>query len=137
MNAAYHKTISVADMQPVVDESAQPLESPSTSRTGIVRPLEKTGGSPSQYWLHDEDRILLRKLAAWLAVQGERPTDSLVIRSVLGTAACGPELLNAYRQAAQLDGRLKGRKTRKDNVVPLPKIVPKMESVTGSHDKDI
>jgi hypothetical protein len=67
-------------------------------------------GKPVQFWLHDEDRKLVRELSAWLAGQGERPTDSLVIRSALRVANAGGELLKAYRQASQLDGRLKQHK---------------------------
>src|ERR1700756_5644709 len=33
----------------------------------------KSQGLPVQFWLHDEDRRLIRELAAWLAGQGERP----------------------------------------------------------------
>ena len=68
-------------------------------------------GKPVQFWLHDEDRQLVRELAAWLAGQGIRPTDSMVIRAALRMAKTGGELLDAARQAAQLDGRLKQHKT--------------------------
>ncbi len=68
-------------------------------------------GKPVQFWLHEEDRRLVRELAAWLAGQGIRPTDSLVIRAALRMAKTGGELLDAARQSAQLDGRLKQRKT--------------------------
>ncbi len=68
-------------------------------------------GKPVQFWLHDEDRQLVRELAAWLAGQGERPTDSMVIRSALRMAHTNDDLLKAYRQASQLDGRLKQHKT--------------------------
>lgn len=67
-------------------------------------------GKPVQFWLHDEDRQIVRELAAWLAGQGIRSTDSMVIRAALRTAKTGAELLDAYRQAAQLDGRLKQHK---------------------------
>jgi hypothetical protein len=67
-------------------------------------------GKPVQFWMHDEDRQIVRELAAWLAGQGERPTDSLVMRSALRMASTGGELLKAYRQASQLDGRLKQHK---------------------------
>jgi hypothetical protein len=67
-------------------------------------------GKPVQFWLHEEDRRLVRELAAWLAGQGLRSTDSLVIRSALRTAKIGGDLLEAYREAAQLDGRLKQHK---------------------------
>jgi hypothetical protein len=67
-------------------------------------------GKPVQFWLHDEDRRLVRELSAWLAGQGERPTDSMVIRSALRMARTDADLLKAYRQASQLDGRLKQHK---------------------------
>jgi hypothetical protein len=69
------------------------------------------GGKPVQFWLHDEDRRLVRELAAWLAGQGVRSTDSLVVRAALRTAKTGGEFLEAYRHASQLDGRLKPHRT--------------------------
>ena len=64
-------------------------------------------GKPVQFWMHDEDRKLVRELSAWLAGQGIRPTDSMVIRAVLRLAKTGSGLLEAYWQAAKLDGRIK------------------------------
>jgi hypothetical protein len=66
-------------------------------------------GKPVQFWLHEEDRRLIRELAAWLAGQGIRPSDSMVVRATLRMAKAGPALLEAYRQAAALDGRFKLR----------------------------
>jgi hypothetical protein len=66
----------------------------------------KGRGQPAQFWFHDEDRTLVRELAAWVAGQGIRTTDSLVIRAALRTVKTGPEFLEAYRQASRLDGRL-------------------------------
>ena len=45
--------------------------------------------SRSQFWMHEEDRQLVRELSAWLAGQGMRPTDSMVIRAVLRLAKTG------------------------------------------------
>jgi hypothetical protein len=67
-------------------------------------------GKPVQFWLHDEDRQIVRELAAWLAGQGIRTTDTMVIRSALRMAKTGGELLDAARQASQLDGRLRQHK---------------------------
>ncbi len=64
-------------------------------------------GKPVQFWLHEEDRRIIRELSAWLAGQGIRPTDSMVVRASLRMAKTGAGLLEAYRQSAQLDGRLK------------------------------
>jgi hypothetical protein len=65
------------------------------------------GGRPIQFWFHDDDRRLIRELAAWLAGQGLRPTDSLVVRAALRMAKTGGALLEAYHEEARLDGRLK------------------------------
>ena len=74
-------------------------------------PVQKSRvGKPVQFWLHDEDRQMVRELAAWLAGQGLRPTDSMIIRSALRMTKTGGNLLEAYRQASQLDGRLKQHK---------------------------
>jgi hypothetical protein len=69
-------------------------------------------GKQVQFWFHDEDGKLVRELAAWLAGQGMRPTDSLVIRAALRTAETGTAFLQAYRRAAELDGRLKKHKVK-------------------------
>jgi hypothetical protein len=69
-------------------------------------------GKQVQVWFHEEDGRIVRELAAWLAGQGVRPTDSLVIRAALRTAKTGGELLQAYRQASDLDGRLKRHKVK-------------------------
>ena len=70
------------------------------------KPMRKIGRAV-QFWMHDEDIRLVRELSAWLAGQGIRPSDSLVIRAVLRLAKTGSGLLEAYAQAAKLDGRLK------------------------------
>jgi hypothetical protein len=81
-----------------------------------VAPLSRVG-KPVQFWLHDEDRQLVRELAAWLAGQGIRSTDSMVIRAALRTAKTGGDLLDAYREAAQLDGRLKQHKADRFSLI--------------------
>ena len=92
---------------PVVAMEPEPARK--TTRRKDAAPASRVG-KPVQFWLHDEDRQIVRELAAWLAGQGIRSTDSMVIRAALRTAKTGAELLDAYRQAAQLDGRLKQHK---------------------------
>lgn len=82
-------------------------EPPPAPRTG--RPRRRIG-KQVQFWFQEEDGRIVRELAAWLAGQGVRPTDSLVIRAALRTAKAGAELLQACREASQLDGRLKQHK---------------------------
>ena len=92
------------------NEEAAPT--PRAARRALSVEKKTRVGKPVQFWLHEEDRRLVRELAAWLAGQGLRSTDSLIIRAALRTAKTGGELLNAYREAAQLDGRLKEHKTK-------------------------
>jgi GH25 family lysozyme M1 (1,4-beta-N-acetylmuramidase) len=60
-----------------------------------------------QFWMHEEDRKLVRELSAWLAGQGVRPSDSMVIRAALRLAKTGSGLIEAYWKSAKLDGRIK------------------------------
>jgi hypothetical protein len=77
-----------------------------------VEKPKRRKGKQVQFWFHEEDGRLVRELAAWLAGQGLRPTDSLVIRAALRTAQTGTALVQAYRRAAELDGRLKKHKVK-------------------------
>jgi hypothetical protein len=108
-------TMATPEPAPTPATAAVAVAEPETPRKTARRaaaPAAPKGrvGKPVQFWLHDEDRQMVRELAAWLAGQGLRPTDSMVIRSALRTAKTGGDLLEAYRQAAQLDGRLKQHK---------------------------
>jgi len=68
-------------------ESAATQERP--KKVGADTKTKSRRGKPSQFWFHDDDRKIVRELSAWLAGQGVRPTDSLVIRAVLRTAKTG------------------------------------------------
>jgi hypothetical protein len=86
---------------------AQPEPHRKEPRPAAVDKPKRRKGKGVQFWFHEEDGRLVRELAAWLAGQGARPTDSLVIRAALRTAQTGTAFLQAYRRAAELDGRLK------------------------------
>ena len=90
---------------PVVADTTEP-HAP-TSKAGDHSTAKRRKGEKVQFWFHNEDRRLVRELAAWLAGQGERTTDSLVIRACLRAVRAGDPLLTAYREAAQLDGRIR------------------------------
>jgi hypothetical protein len=96
---------------------AAPREKESRRKDGrVVSVLEepkRRKGEQVQFWFQEEDGRLVRELAAWLAGQGGLcPTDSLVIRAALCTAQTGTQLFQAYRRAAELDGRLKKQKIK-------------------------
>ena len=100
------------DAPPVPELSLEPAEKPAEPpRAAAVPPATavkpRRVGKPVQFWLHEEDRKLVRELAAWLAGQGIRPTDSMVVRASLRMAKPGSAFLEAYRKASLLDGRLK------------------------------
>jgi hypothetical protein len=114
LDAIQRKTPENSTLAP--ESSAETVTQPRSRRHRISRaaatpPSTSKRGKPVQFWLHDEDRRLVRELAAWLAGQGVRSTDSLVVRAALRTAKTGGEFLEAYRHALQLDGRLKPHRT--------------------------
>jgi hypothetical protein len=88
-------------------EIEEPVKRDISTKPSIEKKISSKVGKPVQFWMHDEDRKLVRELSAWLAGQGIRPTDSMVIRAVLRVAKTGSGLLEAYWQAAKLDGRIK------------------------------
>ena len=88
-------------------EPEQPAKRTVTKPAVAAKQAKSRVGKPVQFWMHDEDRKLVRELSAWLAGQGLRPTDSMVIRAVLRLAKTGGGLIEAYWEAAKLDGRLK------------------------------
>lgn len=99
-----------------VDEAVVPSEQPESPgpvkrdlpKKAAVKKNERSNrGKPVQFWMHDADRKLVRELSAWLAGQGVRPSDSMVIRAALRLAKTGGAFLEAYWQAAKLDGRIK------------------------------
>jgi hypothetical protein len=105
---------AIQQKAPIAAQTARTatLEDSAIKPEATMVPVAKNrAGKPVQFWLHEEDRRLLRELSAWLAGQGERPTDSMVMRSALRVAKTGDALLKAYRQASALDGRLKQRET--------------------------
>ena len=114
--AIQRKAPGASAAAPEVDSVKTAAAAPAPPRRKAVRrtepdPAPKSRvGKPVQFWLHDEDRQLVRELAAWLAGQGIRTTDTMVIRAALRMAKTGGELLDAARQASQLDGRLKQHK---------------------------
>lgn len=110
--AIQRKAPIAAPLEPDAPEPIAAEARPQSTRQHHTNALSKSrAGQPVQFWLHDEDRKLVRELAAWLAGQGLRPTDSMVIRAALRTAKTGGQLLEAYRQASRLDGRLKQHRT--------------------------
>jgi hypothetical protein len=88
-------------------ERPVPLKPTAAKATSTEKQPKSRIGKPVQFWMHDEDRKLVRELSAWLAGQGLRTTDSMIIRAVLRQAKTGSGLVEAYWEAAKLDGRLK------------------------------
>jgi hypothetical protein len=113
--AAIKRQPTVATPEKVTEELVVPKPAESKTRARVDAPKKPSAetkpkrriGRAVQFWMHDDDIKLVRELSAWLAGQGIRPSDSLVIRAVLRTAKTGSGLLDAYAQAARLDGRLK------------------------------
>ena len=86
-----------------------PPEPPATDQSQPRRAKTATSRRPGRdqhFWLHEEDRKLIRELAGWIGVQGERPSDSRIVRAALHIARTGDDFLRAYRQISELDARL-------------------------------
>jgi hypothetical protein len=64
-------------------------------------------GKPTNLYLRDADVSKLRELTAYLSGEGERTSDSLIVRAAIHAANPGPAFLKAYRQAAGADLRFK------------------------------
>ena len=88
-------------------EIDEPAKRDIPKRQAAEKKVKSKRGEPVQFWMHDEDRKLVRELSAWLAGQGTRPSDSMVIRAALRFAKTGSAFLECYWQAAKLDGRIK------------------------------
>lgn len=105
--------ISESNIVPTKAEKAQaplPGKHVAKSLPEQSKPKARVGRAIT-FWFHDEDRLLIRELAAWLAGQGMRPTDSMVVRAALRMAKTGGALIEAYKEEAKLDGRMKRNNT--------------------------
>jgi hypothetical protein len=64
-------------------------------------------GRPVNLYLRDSDLAKLRELVSFAAGEGERTSDSLMVRAALHTATPGRAFLTALREAASADLRFK------------------------------
>lgn len=64
-------------------------------------------GKPTNLYMREADIAKLRELTAYLSGEGERTSDSLIVRAALQAAAPGPAFLKAFRQAAGADLRFR------------------------------
>jgi hypothetical protein len=73
---------------------------------------ESEQGTKALIYFRPEDRKLIRDLSAFLAGQGLRVNDSLVIKSVLRAVRPGDDLIAAYHEAMKTDRRRKKPQTQ-------------------------
>jgi hypothetical protein len=76
------------------------------------RKPRKTGVAPKRgkavnIYLHDADRVRIRELAAYLASEGLRVSDSQIIKAALLLAQPDRRLLKAYLEVKGADQRYK------------------------------
>lgn len=86
-------------------ESDSP-ESTLGSSQDTSQPADQQGRKTSIY-LNPDDLKLLRELTLWLAGQGRRVNDTLIIRAALRSVQTGGAFLQAYDTAAKSDRRYK------------------------------
>lgn len=63
-----------------------------------------------QFYLSEEDRRLIHSLANWLGGQGERVSDSQVVKIAIRAVKQNSELVRVSREVRALDGRRQPRK---------------------------
>jgi hypothetical protein len=64
-------------------------------------------GKPVNLYLRDVDIKKIRALTAFVALHGERTSDSLVVRAALNAAKANRSFLVAYKEAATHDRRFR------------------------------
>jgi hypothetical protein len=72
----------------------------------MTKPKSKRG-KPVNLYLRDEDVAKVRELMASIVGQGERASESLIVRAAIHAANPGRAFLEAYRKAASADLRFK------------------------------
>lgn len=72
---------------------------------GGVKKATAKRGKPVNLYLRDADLAKVRELTAFAAGQGERTSDSLIVRAALQAASPGRAFLTALKEAASADLR--------------------------------
>jgi hypothetical protein len=80
--------------------------SPDNRKPGKTGTPPKRGKAVNIY-LHDADQIRIRELAAYLASEGQRVSDSQIIKAALLMAQPDKRLLKAYVEIRGADQRYK------------------------------
>ena len=67
-------------------------------------------GKPVNMYMHPDEVSRIRSLAAYLAGQGKRVSDSQVVKAALRVARADSDLLAAYEETLAIDQRFKHSK---------------------------
>lgn len=72
-----------------------------------MKKASSSRGRNVNLYLYDADIAKIRELVSWVAANGERVSDSLIVRAALRVAGADKKFLTAYRDAASADQRYK------------------------------
>jgi hypothetical protein len=79
--------------------------------TGSTKPahgkMPKPSGRAVNLYLHPQNEQQIRRLAAFINAQGERATDSQIVKAALRLAKPDDAFLRAFRDAMGADARFK------------------------------
>lgn len=100
------KLLGTITQTPIPQAQAKEQSSEQSESTSRPKTIGNKSRRTSQIYFRPEDKRLIRELSAWFASQGVVINDSLVIRAAL-RAVDNQKLMNAYREAMQLDQRFK------------------------------
>ncbi|MEJ7606943.1 MAG: hypothetical protein WKF37_11915 [Bryobacteraceae bacterium] len=102
--------LSLIQSTPTAPQTDKPDPPRTATDSSAARPKKSPAsatGKRTQVFLHEGDRRIIRELIAYLAGQGLRVSESLIIKAALRTAKPGDLLLRAYQEAASQDQRFK------------------------------
>lgn len=89
---------------------AKPVAKP-TAPVKVGKVVVRTErGKPVNMYMHPDDVDRIRSLAAYLAAQGKRVSDSQVVKAALRVARADSDLLAAYEETLSIDQRFKRTK---------------------------
>jgi hypothetical protein len=79
-------------------------------KPGRVTVVKTVRGKPVNMYMHPDDVERIRTLAAYLAAQGKRVSDSQVVKAALRVARADSDLLAAFEETLAIDQRFKRAK---------------------------
>jgi hypothetical protein len=86
---------------------AKPVAKTRGAKPGRVTVVKTERGKPVNMYMHPDDLERIRTLATYLTAQGNRVSDSQVVKAALRVARADSDLLAAFKETLATDQRFK------------------------------